>query len=151
MVRPTKSGPGTCTKRSRHLTDLLEHINKKHRGTGFTQEDLTDTRLIACSCGKVLLDERGSHHHQLRFGCPVRGSTTSRSRSRSHPRLVNNRQDRVRSTTSTLSSLSSVQSNDSNPPHYRPSARQSTVSTLSPLPATPPITPSPLRQIVLLL
>jgi hypothetical protein len=58
MVKNTNSGPGTCTKCSKHLADLLDHINKRHRDDRFQQEELTDSGLIACSRGKVVLNDR---------------------------------------------------------------------------------------------
>jgi hypothetical protein len=130
MVRGNKSGPGTCTKCSKYFTDLLDHINKRHKDTTYTQEDLSSTDLLACLCGKVVLNDRGLQHHQVRFGCTAR-DITLRRRSQSQS-LLNHR-----SASTASSSLSPVPSNYSQRSHpYRSTHRQST-SPLSSLPSTP--------------
>lgn len=118
MVRNTKSAPGTCTKCSKHLMDLLEHINKRHKDDSFWQEELTDTGLTACSCGKVVLNDRGLLKHQVWFGCQASQATHTRRSMSSRPQSHPFTQHIPRSTSTTSSSLSpapSIYSSRSHP------------------------------------
>lgn len=60
---------GRCNRCRRHYADLLDHIKKKHRQDKFTVDDVTDTALLVCRCGRVLLNKEGMIKHQLRYSC----------------------------------------------------------------------------------
>jgi len=132
MVRNTKSGPGTCTKCSKHLMDLLDHINKRHKDDRFRQEELTDSGLMACFCGKVVLNNRGLLNHQVRSSCQASQAThTGRSMS-SQPQTHSLRSHPYRSPTLSLprQPSSSPFTSLSPTPASSHTGRQSTQSTI---------------------
>lgn len=65
----TRSAGGHCPKCSKEYKDLLEHIIKKHRGVPFRQDELSGTTLLACDCGKVMLNADGLSKHRLKGKC----------------------------------------------------------------------------------
>jgi hypothetical protein len=65
-----------------YLRDLLDHIKKQHKDDFFTPDDIKDSTLVVCPCGRVVLNQAGLIKHQLRYDCPeatqrpyIRGST----------------------------------------------------------------------------
>ena len=61
--------PGTCPQCKFHYNNLLDHITKRHADERFTQDDVSHAGLVACQCGRVLLNRSGIGQHQLRYGC----------------------------------------------------------------------------------
>ncbi|RZK37350.1 MAG: hypothetical protein EOO61_09110 [Hymenobacter sp.] len=139
MIRNTKSGPGIYTKCFKYHAALLDRINKRRRNDRFQQEELTDSGLIACSCGEVVLNDRGLLNHQVRFGCQASqaGQHTS-SRPQSHPPTQLNPRS-ISTASSPLSPAPSIYSSRSH--RYRSStlslSRQPSSSPLTSLSPTP--------------
>ncbi|WWD08240.1 hypothetical protein V865_006351 [Kwoniella europaea PYCC6329] len=73
FFRLSSSGPGprsgqdTCPRCNKTYKDLLDHIKKKHGEDRFTAEEMADTGLWVCSCGKVAASERGLSYHRNRY------------------------------------------------------------------------------------
>jgi len=61
-----KSGAGLCPKCNQDYADLLEHITKRHAQDRFTATEIGGTGLMACPCGRVVLNRAGLSKHQLR-------------------------------------------------------------------------------------
>jgi len=51
--------PGTCPQCKFHYNNLLDHITKRHADERFTQDDVSHAGLVACQCGRVLLNKTG--------------------------------------------------------------------------------------------
>ncbi|WVQ61872.1 uncharacterized protein L199_006887 [Kwoniella botswanensis] len=62
-----RSGQDTCPKCDKTYKDLLDHIKKKHGEDRFTAEEMAETGLWVCSCGKVTASERGLSYHRKRY------------------------------------------------------------------------------------
>jgi hypothetical protein len=53
-----------------HLRDLLDHIKKKHGADMFNPDDIKDSTLVVCPCGRMVLNQADLIKHRLRYDCP---------------------------------------------------------------------------------
>ncbi|WVQ68674.1 uncharacterized protein L199_006883 [Kwoniella botswanensis] len=72
MPRGKTTNPsGRCNRCAGILyVDLVEHFKKRHKGDRFTKDDISDTEVVVCACGRLVLNASGLNKHQLRFNCP---------------------------------------------------------------------------------
>ncbi|WVR00399.1 hypothetical protein IAU59_007542 [Kwoniella sp. CBS 9459] len=124
---------GKCVRCNLQYADLLDHIKKKHRVDRFTSRDISNTGLIVCPCGRVVLNLDGLNKHRLRFNCTEYTPAPRRSLAR-EPSIQTARWSQAFSLSSPLSSAPSTSG----------SSKQLQLST--PLSSVPPPT-SPLTSV----
>ncbi|WWD01963.1 hypothetical protein V865_000001 [Kwoniella europaea PYCC6329] len=135
---------GRCNPCGKQYADLIDHFKKKHKGDRFTKKDISDTEVVVCICGRLVLNANGLNKHRLRFNCPAYSpsyrSTQSLSRSLTPAPSISSLLQNAASGFG--SALSSAPSASGHVP-----ARSSVLSSpLSSLSGTPPLTPPGIRS-----